>query len=146
MGQDDKLRACYQDSFYDWVRWEQVHWTNLCTGRSNRLDVRCAFSGRNLHSRMPLDPTQVRLKLLHACDQLHSSRASTPLTGWHCKLCPTTEGLRCWKKQDCLFLCVLQVPKTHGQPCFAQRASPCTVRVFGIYLHSRVHWFPHLLA
>jgi hypothetical protein len=24
--------------------------------------VRCAFSGRNLHSRMPLDPTYVRLK------------------------------------------------------------------------------------
>jgi hypothetical protein len=24
--------------------------------------VRCAFSGRNLHSRMPLDPTHVRLK------------------------------------------------------------------------------------
>jgi hypothetical protein len=25
-------------------------------------DVRCAFSDRNLHSRMPLDPTHVRLK------------------------------------------------------------------------------------
>jgi hypothetical protein len=25
-------------------------------------DVRCAFSHRNLHSRMPLDPTPVRLK------------------------------------------------------------------------------------
>jgi hypothetical protein len=31
--------------------------------------VRCAFSGKNLHSRMPLDPTPVRLKLLQACDQ-----------------------------------------------------------------------------
>jgi hypothetical protein len=31
--------------------------------------VRCAFSDRNLHSRMPLDPTHVRLKLLPACDQ-----------------------------------------------------------------------------
>jgi hypothetical protein len=38
--------------------------------------VRCAFSDRNLHSRMPLDPTHVRLKLLHACDQWHSSRVS----------------------------------------------------------------------
>ena len=56
--------------------------------------VRCAFSDRNLHSRMSLDPTHVRLKLLHACDQWHSSRASTPLTGWHCKLHPNTEG-RC---------------------------------------------------
>jgi hypothetical protein len=28
-----------------------------------------AFSDRILHSRMPLDPTHVRLKLLHSCDQ-----------------------------------------------------------------------------
>jgi hypothetical protein len=28
----------------------------------NKLKVRCAFFGRNLHSRMPLDPTHVRLK------------------------------------------------------------------------------------
>jgi hypothetical protein len=27
-----------------------------------RLTVRCAFSGRNLNSRMPLDPTHDRLK------------------------------------------------------------------------------------
>jgi hypothetical protein len=33
------------------------------------LGVQSAFSDRNLHSRMPLDPTHVRLKLLHACDQ-----------------------------------------------------------------------------
>jgi beta-glucosidase len=31
--------------------------------------ARCAFSNRNLHSRMPLDLTPVRLKLVHACDQ-----------------------------------------------------------------------------
>jgi hypothetical protein len=29
---------------------------------------------------MPLDPTHVRLKLLHACDQWHSSRETTALT------------------------------------------------------------------
>jgi hypothetical protein len=29
----------------------------------------CPFCGRNLHSRMPLDPTHVPLKLLQACDQ-----------------------------------------------------------------------------
>jgi hypothetical protein len=29
---------------------------------------------------MPLDPTYARLKLLHACDQWHSSRESTALT------------------------------------------------------------------
>jgi hypothetical protein len=39
----------------------------------------CAFSDRILHSRMPLDPTHVRLKLLHACAQCHSSRVSAPL-------------------------------------------------------------------
>jgi hypothetical protein len=42
--------------------------------------ARCAFSDRILHSRMPLDPTHVRLKLLHACDRWHSSRESTALT------------------------------------------------------------------
>jgi aspartate/methionine/tyrosine aminotransferase len=31
--------------------------------------VRCAFLGRNLHSRRPLVPTPARLRLLHACDQ-----------------------------------------------------------------------------
>jgi hypothetical protein len=48
--------------------------------------VRCAFSDTGLHSRMPLDPTHVRLKLMHACDQWHSSRVSTALTCRHCKL------------------------------------------------------------
>jgi hypothetical protein len=48
--------------------------------------------GRNLHSRMPSDPTHVRLKLLHARDQWHSSRKFTRLTGLHCKLYPNTEG------------------------------------------------------
>jgi hypothetical protein len=43
--------------------------------------VRCAFFDINLHSRMLLDPTPVfHLKLLHACDQRHSSRVSTNLT------------------------------------------------------------------
>jgi hypothetical protein len=41
--------------------------------------VRCSFSDGFFHSRMPLDPTPVRLKLLHACDQWHSSRKFTLL-------------------------------------------------------------------
>jgi hypothetical protein len=41
---------------------------------------------------MSLDPTHVRLKLYHACDQWHSSRVSPALTGRHCELCPNTEG------------------------------------------------------
>jgi hypothetical protein len=44
------------------------------------------------HSRMPLGPTPARLKLLKACDQWHSSRVFTPLTGWHRKFRPNTEG------------------------------------------------------
>jgi beta-galactosidase/beta-glucuronidase len=35
--------------------------------------ARCAFSDRNLRSRMPLDPTHVRLKLLRASNQWHFS-------------------------------------------------------------------------
>jgi hypothetical protein len=34
------------------------------------------FEHENAHSRMLLDPTPARLKLLHACDQWHSSRES----------------------------------------------------------------------
>jgi len=41
---------------------------------------------------VPLSFTPLlRLKREHACEQWHSSRAFTPLTGWHCKLCPNTE-------------------------------------------------------
>jgi hypothetical protein len=49
------------------------------------------FSDRDLHSRMSLVPTPAGLKLLQACYQWHSSRAFTPLTGWHCKFRPNTE-------------------------------------------------------
>jgi hypothetical protein len=41
---------------------------------------------------MPLVHTPARLKLLQACDQWHSSRASSPLTGSHCKFRPNAEG------------------------------------------------------
>jgi TPR repeat protein len=56
-------------------------------------EARCSFFGRNSHSTMPLDPTPVRL---NACDQWHSSRASTPLTctSSHCKSRPNTEGTK----------------------------------------------------
>jgi hypothetical protein len=54
------------------------------------VGVRCSFSDRNLHSRMPLVPTPARLKRVHACGQCHSSRVFTPLTGWNCKLRPNT--------------------------------------------------------
>jgi hypothetical protein len=44
--------------------------------------VPCAFFGRNLHLRMPLVPTPACFSE-QACDQWHSSRVSTFLTGWH---------------------------------------------------------------
>jgi hypothetical protein len=53
--------------------------------------VRCAFSNRILHSRMPLDPTHVRLKQTCVCPLAF-------LSGVHCsyrchhKSCPNTEG------------------------------------------------------
>jgi hypothetical protein len=50
------------------------------------------FFDRYVHSRMPLVPTPARLKLLHVCNQCHSSRGFVPLTGWHRKLRPNTEG------------------------------------------------------
>jgi hypothetical protein len=50
-----------------------------------------------LHSGMTLSFTPLlRLK----CDQWHSSRAFTPLTGWHCKLRPNTEG-QCHNPHGC---------------------------------------------
>jgi hypothetical protein len=45
-------------------------------------------------SRMPLVPTSARLKILHACDQWHSSRVFTPLIGSHCKFRQNTKGTR----------------------------------------------------
>jgi hypothetical protein len=41
--------------------------------------VRCSGFNRKLHSRMLLILTPARLKLLHACDQWHSSRVFTLL-------------------------------------------------------------------
>jgi hypothetical protein len=54
----------------------------------------CVGFGRNLHSKMlPLGFTPLlRLKRCHVCDQQHSARVFTPLTGSHCKLRPNTEG------------------------------------------------------
>jgi hypothetical protein len=42
----------------------------------------------------------LRLKLLQACDQWHSSRLSTFLTGSHCKFRPNTEGWGYTKEND----------------------------------------------
>jgi diketogulonate reductase-like aldo/keto reductase len=49
---------------------------------------------RNSRTRpLSFTPLRLRLKLVYACDQWHSSWVVTPLTGWHCKFCPNTEGL-----------------------------------------------------
>jgi hypothetical protein len=44
------------------------------------INVRCSFFDRILHSRMPLDPMHVRLKLLHACDNGIPLGCPLPLT------------------------------------------------------------------
>jgi Ran GTPase-activating protein (RanGAP) involved in mRNA processing and transport len=40
----------------------------------------------------------LRLKRCHVCGQCQSSRVTTPLTGWHCKSRPNTEGAKKLKK------------------------------------------------
>jgi hypothetical protein len=73
-----------------------THYESVAAGLYNArvcvLKVRCAFFGRSLHSRMPLDPTPARLKLLQTCDQWLSSRKFTFLTSSACELRPNTEG------------------------------------------------------
>jgi hypothetical protein len=55
--------------------------------------TRCSVLKINLHSRKLLDPTPLlRLKRCRACDQWHSSRESTALTGGHCTFRPNAEG------------------------------------------------------
>jgi hypothetical protein len=44
------------------------------------MDVRCSLFDIIIALEDALDPTRVRLKLVHACDQWHSSRESTDLT------------------------------------------------------------------
>jgi hypothetical protein len=76
--------------------------------------VRCAFSNRILHLRMPLDPTHVRLTLLQAYDQWHSSRVSPPLTGWHRKLRPlqTSDQWHSSRKSTRLPVCTVNCVQT----------------------------------
>jgi hypothetical protein len=56
-----------------------------------QFEVYCSlFSDRNL--RGDAIPTLLRLKLLQACDQWHSARVFTALTGSHCKFRLNTKG------------------------------------------------------
>jgi hypothetical protein len=64
----------------------QNDWANGTDFSFERKNAWCAFSDRNLHSRMPLASSE------QACDQWHSSRVSTVLTSSHCKLRPNTKG------------------------------------------------------
>jgi hypothetical protein len=54
------------------------HHTFPTQHRQHSFGVRCTFSDRNAHSRMPLVLMPARLKRCHACDQWHSSREFTP--------------------------------------------------------------------
>jgi hypothetical protein len=59
-----------------------------------RVEVRCACSNRNLHSRSAIElHAFVPPEALACVDQWHSSRVFAHLTGWHCKPCRTTEGV-----------------------------------------------------
>jgi hypothetical protein len=51
------------------LQWPWFNRLQEWMGPSEKTRVRYAFSDRKSHSRMPLDPTHVRLKLEHACDQ-----------------------------------------------------------------------------
>jgi hypothetical protein len=53
--------------------------------------ARCAFSDRNLHSRMPLDPTHVRLKRTCVCPMAFLSEVYCSYRCLH-ELCRNTEG------------------------------------------------------
>jgi hypothetical protein len=133
--------------------------------------VRCAFFDRNLHSRMPLSFTLLlRLKRCHACDQWHSSRAPTPLTGWHCKLRPATEGTGsrgtrhracdadhelCHHTDDVTQHCrhrIVRQRETAGVACrgtTARRIRPC--RGSGARFRTEIctrecHWIPRMFA
>jgi hypothetical protein len=48
--------------------------------------VRCAFSDRKSTLEDAIGSSE------HACDQWHSSRKFSPLTGFHCNFRPNTEG------------------------------------------------------
>jgi hypothetical protein len=70
-----------------------ARWTASNSSTLLRSGAVSAFFGRHLHSRMPLDPTHVRLKRAGVWPVAFLS-VSTSLTGWHCKFCPNTEGVR----------------------------------------------------
>jgi hypothetical protein len=86
-------------------------------------DVRSPLFDRILHSRMPRVSRLLRLKLLRACDQWHSSRVFTPLTGWHGKFRHNTSRHRATLLQALLW--------ANG-----------TVHVFRQDLHSRMSSVP----
>jgi hypothetical protein len=69
-----------------------------------RLLYGARFSAGGFTRGVPLrfTPLLLQLKRCHACDQLHSSRVFTPLTGSHCKFRPNTEGLFCFLNGQCL--------------------------------------------
>ena len=82
---------------------------------------------------MPLDPTHVRLKLLQACDQWHSSRSSTFLTGSHCNFRSNTEGTYDnWEVEAGGRLYTLGICGTHvktedtPQACLGERTFLCS--------------------
>jgi hypothetical protein len=105
------LHDRYEDLTYTYNLPENLptgdYWIALCAGSSYNVAAYAPYSSSvgmygarfpaEIHARgMPLSFTPLlRLMLLHACDQWHSSRVFTPLTGLHCKFRPNTEGPHC---------------------------------------------------
>jgi hypothetical protein len=85
--------------------------------------------GQKLHPRMPFDPTHVRLKLLHARDQWHSSRVSTPLTFF---IVNYVETLKVWET-----LCTVRVFR---QPIYTRDAIGLTMLLRLKRYHAYDQW------
>jgi hypothetical protein len=54
--------AAWVSSFAEHKLFKLNESVGAAAGFAFEVQARCAFFGRNLHSRMPLDPTHVRLK------------------------------------------------------------------------------------
>jgi hypothetical protein len=85
-----QMQTCFKSLTQCWQKGHHTQWSilrgDLLRPHSSKM-VRCAFSDRILHSRMPLVhsrmllvSTHVRLKRCRACGQQHASRESAALT------------------------------------------------------------------
>jgi hypothetical protein len=85
------------------------------TAAGSSFVMRGALFSTEIYTRgCHLFPRLLHLKLLHACDQCHSSRVSTFLTSSHCKLRPNTEGAVLVFEQ-CVTMCCTRYNVLHSE-------------------------------